>query len=185
MSYVVGYEFYLVRTWTREQIKQTLATLFRRTPILRTILVSSEVHGFFQVVVRCDTLQNSTDLIIEDPWNSQDSALPVMGFGDSLVRIEFLTTEAKDQYQWLWTGYYVVYYGWSVDLILKRFQQLLIRDPNFKNEHKASSLRSYVECIKTTDHSLSEIYWRFALSDFQAPQFPAVANNYRPQANKV
>lgn len=181
-SYVAQHEFRMTQPWTREHLQNTWTLLVNEVPILRTRIVQSRHRACFQVVVRGGDLPPVNNSPALAPGGSQ---IPVMSFGSPLVYVKFVKNEEDDCYQWIWACHHAIYDGWSVDLILSRFEELLANPNPSRTQPATPSFRSFVEYLQKADRASSEKYWRSQLSAFSGSQFPAMPHSWQLQANKV
>jgi amino acid adenylation domain-containing protein len=146
--------------------------------ILRTRIVYSEEHGFFQVIVREDlqwqSLAGLTDITEATRQLPAKNGAPLTAF--TLVGENTPTTF------FVWTAHHAVYDGWSWTALFRKVEACYHNDE--QNMPATVPYSRFIKYISALDQKQSDDFWLSNLDNMTAAQFPQLPYpDHRVEAN--
>jgi amino acid adenylation domain-containing protein len=158
--------------------KQAWQTVIAAEATLRTRIVYSEEHGFFQVVVREDlqwqTLADLTDI------DEATRQLPAKN-GAPLTTFTLVGENTTTPF-FVWTAHHAVYDGWSWSALFRKVEACY---HHAEQDMPATVPYSrFIRYISTLDQKQSDDFWLSNLDNMTAAQFPQLPSpDHRVEAN--
>lgn len=161
------------------KFKSVWEKLYSELPILRSRFVVTMQAGSLQAVVNTALAwRTATDLEDYLRDDEADNMLP----GLALSRFALVRSERENTTHFVWTFHHMLYDGWSISVICRRFNALYTG----KTVNEPEDYRPFVQYVKELDRTKAEEYWRAELSGATPSTFPISARpGYQPIAKRV
>ena len=148
--------------------KKTWDSLYAESPILRTRFVTTTSEGSLQAVIREPihwVIGNDLDTYLTA--DEESHMLP----GLPLCRFAVIASSQKRTLHFVWTIHHMLYDGWSISLIIRRFNAVYsgasIEDP--------VDFRNFLAYVHGLDKHTSAAYWTRELQGVPQSTFPTPA----------
>lgn len=153
--------------------------LYSEMPIIRSRFVATIQAGSLQAVLNMPLSWHFAD-DLED-YLKRDEDDPMLP-GRALSRFAIIESKRNNTTHFVWTFHHMLYDGWSVSIIYRRFNSLY----NGKAAKEPEDYRHFISYVNTLDRTEVEKYWRSELNGATAPTFPVPAKQgYQPIAKRV
>jgi len=151
------------------------------TPILRTRIVDIADQGLVQVVLDEEAIWETKESDL-DEYLEMEQAIGV-SLGTPLVRYELIRDHKLQRTFFVWTIHHSLYDGWSMDLMIRRAQQL------YRGQSLSPIIpfQNFVKrvCIDMVQAS-AERTWKEYFNRLDAPPFPSISSTTsQPESNSM
>jgi Condensation domain/AMP-binding enzyme len=181
-AYIAHHEFEMAVRVSTQDFQNAWRQLVSETPTLRTRIVEVDDASFYQVVFRSGHVLTHEEHVTQAMSIDEPTTQLLPTFGDQLVHSTIICPEGSRR--WLWTVHHAIYDGWSVDLILRRLNELLAASPHEFVNRSVPRFASYVGYLQGLDSLSSQRYWDVELAGYDGQIFPFhIPRSYRPQSN--
>ena len=169
-AYVATNVFRLPQHVNVDRFKAAWQQTVNEVDILRTRIVHTQSSNFIQVLLEQETIE----------WNIVDSLrdadafatrIPVFN-GAKLAQYTIVDDGKSHLRYFVWSIHHALYDGWSMPLILNRFES------NYRGKEASladTSYSSFIEYLCDSDSAASDEFWRSKLSENAALRFPSFA----------
>ena len=135
--------------------------------ILRTRFVHTKSSAFVQVVLKEEIIQWQN---VESLQEAQSKTTQIVLNGGSLAQYILVSATQSTPRYFVWSLHHALYDGWSMPMILKRFES------NYRTTEPIavqSPYSRFIEYLSKIDSEASDNFWRSRMSDMSAIRFPA------------
>ena len=177
-AYVLKNVFRLPRNADVSRVQEAWQRTVDEIDILRTRIVHTKSSAFLQVVLARETIAWNMLGSLEE---AEEESLEIPAFnGSSLSRYTIVDGIKSDNRYLVWSIHHAIYDGWSMPMMLKRFEA------NYRATGSGTPQVSYsrfIEYLCDTDAMASDEFWRTRLSETSAIRFPVI-NHSTSESNR-
>ncbi|KAJ5775631.1 nonribosomal peptide synthase [Penicillium nucicola] len=151
------------------------------TPILRTRIVDIADHGLVQVVLDEGVIWETKESDLDEYLEREQPI--AAGLGLPLVRYELIRDHKLQRTFFVWTIHHSLYDGWSMDLMIRRAQQLY-------RDEALSPIIPFQNFVKRVSMDMvqasAERTWIEFFDGLGAPPFPSISSTtFQPESNST
>jgi amino acid adenylation domain-containing protein len=176
-AYVNRMVFELPESINVTRFKEAWESVIALTPILRTALINTDIHGTVQVIYSGDITWNEVRGTLQS-YLDQDSEIP-LDEGQPLTRYGLVFKDLATYF--VWTAHHAAYDGWSTGLILKSVHEAYLRLPT----EPLAPYVNFIQYLMGTSKEKSDTFWSEQLENFSRIDFPRVPSSaYQSRSNQ-
>ena len=161
-----------------DKLKDCWEEVIRKTPILRTRIVTLGRFGSCQVIMK------ATEPVIWHYGNDLNQYLhrdreTLMSYGENLNRLAVVRPSKNEQYL-VWTAHHAITDGWMHNEVLEQVERLCVDQPS----RATTSYNHFIKYLAEAEPSNQESYWQTELSNLDNTSFPDWSPSYEPMISQ-
>ena len=159
-----------------DRFQTAWGVVVQSTEILRTRIVQTQAHGFFQIVLDEPIVWHSAVQL--NAYLEEDRHQPML-MGQPLSRFATIVT-TTDEIFFVWTAHHAAYDGWSLSLVMQKLQQAY----HIGATTPSPPFCSFIKYITRIDKGAATNFWQSITAGIRAPSFPRLpSRRYRPHVD--